>query len=142
MSTSGRWLLEKLGVYLPYSGVTSNQSECFNSVLKRIQSWREVPVDAIVLALYHLQAFYHNEVQRGFSGLGDYCLLPEFSSAKRSPDEIDIIPTFPPEEIVSKIKERVSTTVTECTSRPSLSLSQQQGTDTEAPATTQQSRAR
>lgn len=73
-------------------------------MLKRLQNWREVPVDAIVLSLYHLQAFYHNEIQRGFSGLGTYTLSAELVAAKRSPDEICSIPTYSPEEIVSKIR--------------------------------------
>lgn len=68
-STLGRWILEKYGVYSPLSGVTSNQAEGFNCVLKRLQNWKEIPIDAAVLAFYHLQAFYVNETQRGFSGL-------------------------------------------------------------------------
>ena len=68
-STLGRWILEKYGVYNPLSGVTTNQAEGFNTVLKRLQNWKEIPVDAAVLAFYHLQAFYVNETQRGFSGL-------------------------------------------------------------------------
>ena len=65
----GRWVLESLNVYQPFSGVTNNQSESFNTTIKRLQHWREVPVDSIVLALYHLQAFFHNEIQRGLAGL-------------------------------------------------------------------------
>ena len=48
-------MLEDLNVYHPYSGVTNNQSESFNATLKRLQRWREVPIDTIVLSLYHLQ---------------------------------------------------------------------------------------
>ena len=69
MTTSfGRWVLEPLKVYHPHSGVTTNQSESFNSTLKRLQRWREVPVDTIVLTLYHLQAFFNNEIQGGLAG--------------------------------------------------------------------------
>ena len=103
----GRWILEKLQVYSPYSGVTSNQSESFNVVLKRLQSWREVPVDVIVLSLFHLHAYYNNEIQRGFSGLGNYLLAPEFVTARRTEDEIAIIPTYSPSDIVSRMKECV-----------------------------------
>ena len=74
-------------------------------MLKRLQNWREVPVDAVVLSLYHLQAFYHNEIQRGFSGLGTYTLSAELVAATRSPDEICAILTYSPEDIVSRIKE-------------------------------------
>lgn len=61
-------MLESYGVYNPFSGVTNNQAESFNAVLKQIQRWREVPIDSIVLALYNLQAYYNNEIQRGFAG--------------------------------------------------------------------------
>ena len=65
MNTSlGRWVLEPLMVYHPHSGVTTNQSESFNSTLKRLQRWREVPVDTIVLTLYHLQAFLIMKTER------------------------------------------------------------------------------
>lgn len=56
----GRWSLEKLGIYNPISGITTNQSEGFNNLLKQIQEWKEIPVDMAMLSLYHLQA-YSNE---------------------------------------------------------------------------------
>ena len=47
-----RWALEPLGVICnPYSGVTNNQSESFNRVIKDFQSWKEAPLDSFVLAL-------------------------------------------------------------------------------------------
>ncbi len=58
-------MLEPLKVYHPFSGVTTNQSEGFNSTLKRLQRWRE---DTILLTLYHLQAYFYNEIQRGLAG--------------------------------------------------------------------------
>lgn len=46
----GRWALEALakGLYNPYSGVTNNQSEGLNCVIKDFQSWKEAPLDLIV----------------------------------------------------------------------------------------------
>ena len=67
-TTLGRFVLEPLRIYHPFTGVTNNQSESFNATLKRLQGWREVPLDSIVLTLYHLQGFFHNEIQRGFIG--------------------------------------------------------------------------
>ena len=55
-------------VYSPFTGVTNNQSESFNAVLKRLVQWREVPSDVIILSLYHLQCYYNNEIERGFAG--------------------------------------------------------------------------
>lgn len=66
-----RWNLEQFGIYNPLSGITNNQSEGFNSVLKRMTAWKEMPIDNAVLSLYHLQAFYWNEWQRGLAGLSE-----------------------------------------------------------------------
>ena len=57
----GRWVLESVDVYNPLSGVTSNQSEGFNTVLKQYQHWKEVPIDSLVYGLYRLQQHYYNE---------------------------------------------------------------------------------
>lgn len=59
-------------MYSPVSGITNNQSEGFNSVLKRLQCWKEIPIDTALLSLYHLQAYYRNEWQRGLAGT---CIL-------------------------------------------------------------------
>ena len=64
----GRWNLESYGIYNPVSGITSNQSEGFNSVLKRLTAWKEIPVDTAVFTLYQLQTYYWNEWQRGLTG--------------------------------------------------------------------------
>ena len=106
LTSIGRWILEKLGVYNPYSGVTSNQAESFNALLKRLQNWREVPVDAIILSLYYLHAYYFNEIQRGLCGLGNYQLLEQFSIARLDPDNIITMSVYPPDQIVSKILEK------------------------------------
>jgi len=47
--TIGRWILERFGVYNLFSGITTNQAEGFNTMLKQYQHWVEAPVDAIVL---------------------------------------------------------------------------------------------
>ena len=65
----GRWLLESYQLYNPYCGVTNNQAEGFNKVMKDFQQWKEAPLDSFVLALYQLQAFYFNEIQRGLAGM-------------------------------------------------------------------------
>ena len=71
----GCWVLEELNIYHPSSGITNNQSESFNATLKRLQHWREVPVDIIILSLYHLQAFYYNETMRGYSGEQSFFII-------------------------------------------------------------------
>ena len=85
---AARWNLEKHGVYSPVSGFTNNQSEGFNSVLKRLQSGKEVPIDTALLSLYHLEAYYRNEWQRGLAGTScvyaHHELLHAFNSLFRS----------------------------------------------------------
>ena len=98
-------MLEKLGIYNPFSGITTNQSEGFNTVLKHLQHWKEVPVDAIVLSLYRLQCFYYNEIQRGFCGLGTYIFEPKYAYLARPIDELQTITVYSPDEIVMRIRE-------------------------------------
>ena len=57
-----RWAIESYGVYHPYSGVTNNQSESLNHVLKQLQEWCELPLDCMILALNHLQSYYKVEI--------------------------------------------------------------------------------
>ena len=80
------------------------QSEGFNTVLKRLQLWREFPLDLIVLSLYHLQAFYYNEIQRGICQMGNYSLQPQFSHLARSPDEVKSLVCIAPEDIVDRVR--------------------------------------
>ena len=47
----GRWKLEEKGIYNPYSGVTNNQSESLNVVIKSLSKWKEAPMDCVVLSL-------------------------------------------------------------------------------------------
>ena len=68
----GSWEMECFGL----DSATTNQSESFNAVLKRLQQWKEVPVDAMVLSLKRLADFHLAEVQRGYAGLGNYDLRP------------------------------------------------------------------
>jgi hypothetical protein len=66
MEYSGRWVIEEFpGLYDSYSGITNNASESINAVLKRMTGCQELPVDSMVLSLYHLQNFYFVEIQRG-----------------------------------------------------------------------------
>uniref|UniRef100_A0A1X7THV4 MULE transposase domain-containing protein n=1 Tax=Amphimedon queenslandica TaxID=400682 RepID=A0A1X7THV4_AMPQE len=104
---ASRWNLEKHGIYSPVSGVTNNQSEGFNSVLKRLQSWKKISIDTALLSLYHLHAYYRNEWQRGLAGLGEHRLKDEFLSASISLDEIEIMENISLEEIVKRINEGV-----------------------------------
>ena len=43
----GRWVLQPVNLYNPYSGVTNNQSESFNKVINEFQSWKEASLDSV-----------------------------------------------------------------------------------------------
>ena len=76
--SNGRWALEDLHIYNPYSGVTNNQSESLNFVLKELQGWKEVKIDNAVLAFNPMQAHYSNEIRRGLAGMGEYHVLSQY----------------------------------------------------------------
>ena len=105
-----RWAIEPHGVYDPYSGVTSNQAEGLNYVLKQLREWHESPVDCMVLALHYLQGYYLVEISRGKQGLGNYHLHSKFSSlVQMEPPLISEQNIYSPEEIVGRIKDAQAT---------------------------------
>ena len=103
ISSIGRWVLEDFRVYNPYSGVTSNQSEALNYVLKQLQEWRESPLDCMILALYYLQCYYLVEITRGQHGLGNYHLHSSFHGIFNE-QPIPQMTVYLPEDIVQRIK--------------------------------------
>ena len=58
----------------------------------------------MILGLYFLQIYYHNEIQRGYGGIGSYSLLSDYAFAAIPLDEIMTLTVLSPEEIVDKIK--------------------------------------
>lgn len=44
-------MLEMLNVYNELSGITTNQSEGYNTLLKHYGYWKEAPLDALILGL-------------------------------------------------------------------------------------------
>ena len=100
----GRWQLEKLDTYNPYSGVTTNQSEAFNRVVKDLQQWKEAPVDVMILSLFQLQTYLHNEIQRGMCGLGEYRLKSNYRSLLKEPGEVDLLKCEKPANIVALLQ--------------------------------------
>ena len=103
MSSAGRWILEPLGVYNGYSGVTTNQSEGFNTLIKNLVQRKKKTVDSLVLALYFLQCYYNNEIQRGLAGLGQYTLLSAFKGLAIHTEDMELVHCFAPENIAEKL---------------------------------------
>ena len=104
-SSAGRWILEPLGVYNGYSGVTTNQSEGFNTLIKHLTERKESSIDGLVLALYFLQCYFSNEIQRGLAGLGQYRLLDTLKSLEIPVEEMDLQSCYAPHEIVERMME-------------------------------------
>lgn len=105
---AGRWLIEPLNIYNPYSGITNNSAESMNAVIKRLLNWKEAPADTLILCLQKLQLYYWNEILRGFCNLGQYRLRSEFGNLIQNVEEIQ----FPtnicnPQDIIDKVKENI-----------------------------------
>jgi len=60
----GAWEQRKYGEEL----LTTNRSESFNAALKKLQQWKEAPVDGLALVLFRMAESYHAEIQRGHAG--------------------------------------------------------------------------
>ena len=105
MSTCGRWILEPLGVHNGFSGVTTNQSEGFITLIKQLVMRKEKSPDLLALALYYLQGYFKNEVQRGLAGLGQYFLRDQFQGLAISTEAMGLEHCFPPEEIAERLTQ-------------------------------------
>ena len=79
---SGRWLLEQAGIYNEKSGITTNMSEGFNTVIKYMNNHKRMPVANMILSLFYLQNSIHVEMLRGRAGLGDQELKTDFIYSK------------------------------------------------------------
>jgi hypothetical protein len=105
---SVRWVLEAADVYDPYSGITKNIVEGMHSVIKRLNEWKEVTIDAAVLSFNYLQVYYVHELLRGFCGTGNYSLKQRHMNAFIDPSEVDIPKEVcDPDSIVSRVKGQI-----------------------------------
>lgn len=97
-----RWAIEPHGIYNPFSGITNNQSESLNFVIKQLQDWRESPLDCMALSLYHLQRYYMVEICRGQHRLGNYHMHPQYHTLAAPPIPNETV--YSPNDIVAKVK--------------------------------------
>ena len=104
LTYSGKWLIQPYNIFDPYSGITTNMSEGMNTVIKRLLDWTEVPVDSAALAFHFLQNYYFIEIHIGFCGVGEYSLRPKFGNLSRGKENIPVIESYSPENIVQKVK--------------------------------------
>ena len=77
-----KWAIDKLTIFDSYSGITQNQSESMNTLLKSLNKWKEAR-----------------------AGLGNYNLKPQYVSAKIDVSDIVQFAVCQPEDIVNAIRE-------------------------------------
>ena len=101
-----KWAIEKTTKFDPYSGITQNQSESINKLLKSLNKWKEAPVDVVVLSFLRLHQYYIKEISRGRVGLGNYNLRPQYVSARIDMSDIVQFAVCQPQDIVNSISKR------------------------------------
>ena len=102
---AGRWILEEVDLYNPYSGITNNCSESVNAKLKRLTEWKEREVDNIVLFLYYMQSNDLADLMKSFCGVGEQKLLKKYNYALKDPETV-ILPkrACHPDKMIEMIK--------------------------------------
>ena len=99
----GAWALRKFN--LTY--ITTNQSEALNTVIKRLNEWKKVPMDSMVWALFRLfQSYFIRATFCRYKTGGDYTLRREVAQVynlERDKPKLEPIPSI--EDIVQNIKD-------------------------------------
>ena len=72
------WSINNKCTFDENNGITTNQSEGFNFLLKDFQNWKEVPLDCLMMSLKLIQGFYSEECRRGKAGLGNFSLKSKY----------------------------------------------------------------
>ena len=102
---AAKFIIEPLGLYDPYSGVTNNASESMNNLIKELGRWKEAPVDVLALCFYQLQNYFISEIRRGFAGIGNYRLKSDYLAIRCDPEDICLpCDVCDPTEIVMRMK--------------------------------------
>ena len=111
-----KWVIDKYQhLYDPFSGVANNPCESMNAVIKRLNKFKELPVDCFVLSMVYLQNYYITEIQRGLAGIGNFQLKTEFLHARIPKDEI-CIPrhVIKPEDIAKHVMAEIDCVREDC----------------------------
>lgn len=68
---------------LSQDSISTNMSESLNAVLKRLQDWKEVTHDLLLMAVYRWQLSHLAELKKSCSGFGPYKLIKDCATAVR-----------------------------------------------------------
>jgi hypothetical protein len=86
-----------------------------NAVIKRLNKFKELPVDCFVQSMFYLQNYYITEFQRGLAGIGNVQLKMEFLHARIPKDEICIPKhVIKPEDIVKHVMAEIDCVREDC----------------------------
>lgn len=139
-----KWVLEEYEVYDPFSGITNNICESLNATIKRLMSWKEAPIDAMILSLYYLQGFFKYEILRGKCGLGQFNLKDIHKNCQVDRDIVE----FPndvitPTEIIDRVKGNIQEPIQQLTKDEATCQNQEtpEENDQKSTSTTQRSLA-
>ena len=91
------------------------------TLLKRLQEWKEAPVDCMALSLHYIQMYYSHEIERGKQGLGEYTLHPQFSSVLDLQPPLFSESIYHPQSIIDCIKGNYTHCENEMNSNATLS---------------------
>lgn len=79
------WTLKLAGVANAECAVTNNPSESMNAVFHRLQKWKNVPLDVIVVSMHHLRSFYHRKLERSMHQCGRWMIKNAYEFCQREP---------------------------------------------------------
>uniref|UniRef100_A0A1X7T231 SWIM-type domain-containing protein n=1 Tax=Amphimedon queenslandica TaxID=400682 RepID=A0A1X7T231_AMPQE len=103
------WTLKLAGISNAENGLTNHASESMNAVIRRLQQWKQVPVDVIVTSLHHLCIYYRCEIERSVHQCGQWRVKDEFSYLKREPSLLPYMEVAPsPEDIVEAVRKGIA----------------------------------
>ena len=70
--------------------IINNISESMNDIIKYVVGYKELPIDAMIMALKRLHDWYAYEFERGKANFGKYTLKPTFSNLRKNRTKIDL----------------------------------------------------
>ena len=99
------WTLQTAGYCDSINGITNNASESINAVIRRLQHWKQAPLDVITLSFHTLCSFYHREIERSIHQCGGWIVKDEFQHFKRDPSLLPYMDAVPdPKDIVESVR--------------------------------------
>ncbi len=77
-----------------------------NAVFHRMQQWKLVPLDVIIVSLYHLSSFYEREIVRSIHQCGRWQVKDEYDFCTRDPSHMPRLQAvFDPSDIVDSVRK-------------------------------------